>query len=170
MHMDHRLRRLTARFLAISLLAATLFTVDSLAAPSPAEARCIGEGNPAYSWFRYDRAAVQASETPGAGTCDGSNIYTGQLKDEASDGYCVSVWFQETGTGGWVPPDSGAIVVCGNGNKATIQWRDKNGNSYVYEQFCVHRASDLVAVACGWGDRWARPSQYGGPYGVNHGF
>jgi hypothetical protein len=170
MHMLHRSRRLTARFLAIGLLAATLFTVDSLASPSPAQARCNGVNNPVYSWFRYNRAAVQASETPGAGTCNGNNTYSGQLKDEAQDGYCVSVWFQETGTGGWVPPDSGSIVVCGAGNKATFSWNDRNGNSYVYEQFYVHRASDLVAVACGWGDQWAPPSLAGGPYGVNHGY
>ena len=74
--MLHRRRRLAAGFLALSLLAATLYTVDSLASPSPAEARCTGEGSPVYSWYRYAGDLV-ASETPGAGTCNGNNIYSG---------------------------------------------------------------------------------------------
>ena len=167
--MTHQLRRLTARFLAIGLVAATLFTVDSLAAPAPAEARCVGQGNPVYSWFRWNNAAVQASDTPAAGTCDGSNIYTGQLKDEAQDGYCVSVWFREAGLN-WTLPDSGPNILCGAGNKATFSWRDRNGNSYVYQQFCLHRASNLENVRCGWGDADAGPSPTGGPYGVNSGY
>lgn len=164
--MLHRLRRLTARFLAIGLLAATLFTVDSLASPSPAEARCNGEGNPVWSNFVW--GYLRASETPTAGTCNGNNTYTGVLKDERADGYCVSVWFQETGTGGWVTPSGG--TVCGNNHESTFSWTDRNGNSYVYEQFCVERESTGELVRCGWGTQSAPPSQYGGPYGVNHGF
>jgi hypothetical protein len=166
--MTHRLRRLAARFFAISLLAATLFTVDSLASPSPAEARCTGQGSPVYSWFRWNNAAVQGSETPGQSTCDGSNIYTGVLKDERADGYCVSVWFQESGTQGWSRPAGG--YVCGAGNQTTFQWRDRNGNSYVYQQFCLHAASDGITERCGWGTQHDFPTEYGGPYGVNHGF
>jgi hypothetical protein len=169
MHMSHRLRRLTARFLAVGLLAATLFTVDSLAASSPAEARCIGQGNPVYSWFRWNNAEIQASETPGQGTCNGNDTYSGQLKDEAQDGYCVSVWFREAGLN-WTLPDSGPDILCGNGNKATITWNDRNGNSYVYQQFCLHTASNLANVRCGWGTQHAAPSPSGGPYGVNSGY
>jgi hypothetical protein len=76
MHMLHRGRRLAASLLGVGLLAATLFAVDSLTLPSPAEARCMGEGNPVYSWFSH-AGAVRASETPGAGTCNGNNVYTG---------------------------------------------------------------------------------------------
>jgi len=148
MHMLDRRRRLAARFLAIGLLAATLFTVDSLASPSPAEARCMGVNNPVYSWFAYDRAAVQASETPAAGTCNGNNTYTGVLKDEEQDGYCVSVQFRETDTF-WVPVG----YVCGKGNTDRFEWNDlQYNNSRAYEQLCVHRASDGVQVACGWGN------------------
>ena len=61
--MTHR-RRLAARFLTISLLATTLFAVDSLASPSPAEARCMGVKNPVTSWFAYG-GIQRVSETPG---------------------------------------------------------------------------------------------------------
>jgi hypothetical protein len=44
--MIHRRRRLAARFLAVGLLAAPLFTVDSVTSPRPAEARCNGVNNP----------------------------------------------------------------------------------------------------------------------------
>jgi hypothetical protein len=42
--------------------------------------------------------------------------------------------------------------VCGYGNTSTFQWRDRNGNSTAYEQFCIEPVTaqgDLVA--CGWG-------------------
>jgi hypothetical protein len=141
MHMSHRLRRLAARFFAISLLAAALFTVDSLTSPSPAEARCIGEGNPVYSWFNPG-GGVAASEIPGAGTCNGNNIYTGVLEDERSDGLCVAVQFKETGID-WTTAPGG--TVCGTGNTSTFQWNDRNNNSYVYQRFCV-------GGICGWGN------------------
>ena len=165
--MTHRLRRLAARFLAIGLLAATLFTVDSLASPTPAEARCTGQGSPVYSWFRYNEPAVQVSETPGAGTCDGSNIYTGVLKDERADGYCGSVWFREDGFV-WTQAPGG--LVCCYGNTSTFTWRDSNGNSYVYQQFCVERQSPRVIVRCGWGTQHAPATSTGGPYAVNQGY
>jgi len=66
--MTHRLRRLAARFLAISLLAATLYAVDSLASPRPAEARCNGVNNPVWSNFVW--GYLRASETPSAGVGD----------------------------------------------------------------------------------------------------
>jgi hypothetical protein len=168
MQMRHRLHRLTARFLAISLLAATLFAVDSLASPSPAQARCNGQGNPLKSTFSYG-GGVAASDTPGTSTCNGNNTYTGILKDERADGYCVTVWFQETGTPGWIPA-SGGFRACGVGNTSEFSWTDRNGNSYVYQQFCLERSSTGVDVACGWGTQSAPPSYSGGPYAVNHGY
>jgi hypothetical protein len=157
MHMSYRLRRLIARFFAVSLLAATLFTVDSLASPSPAEARCNGQGNPVWSnWYRG--GVLTASETPGAGTCNRNNIYTGVLRDDRADGYCVVVQFKETGID-WT--DAGAV--CERGNTSTFQWEDLNGNSYVYQRFCIFPLSDPTqTTACGWGT--------GGSYGINHGF
>ena len=155
--MDHRLRRLAARFFAISLLAATLFTVDSLASPSPAEARCNGQGNPV--WSNFVHGVLRVSETPGAGTCDGSNIYTGVLKDERADGYCVEVRFKETGTS-WLLAGS----VCGAGSTTTFQWQDRNGNSYAYQKFCYWPVSDPGDPGvCGWG------TTVGG-YGINQGY
>ena len=148
MHMLDRRRRLAASLLAVGLLAATLFAVDSLVLPSPAEARCMGEGNPVYSWFSYGGGVV-ASETPVAGTCNGNNVYTGVLKDTRADGYCVSVWFNDAGQGWYQAPGG---QVCGYGNTSTFQWSDRNGNSTVYEQFCIEPVTaqgDLVA--CGWG-------------------
>jgi hypothetical protein len=155
-----RRHRLAATFLAIGLLAATLYAVDALALPSPAEARCTGVGNPVRSTFSYP-VSVAASETPVTGTCNGNQLYSGVLKDERADGYCVSVWFQEAGLG-WVRASS---ILCGNGNTSSFEWRDRNGNSYMYEQFCVHRASDHALLACGWGTGIGE--QY---YGVNQGF
>lgn len=90
--MLHRRRWLAARFLAVGLLAATLSAVDSLASPTPAEARCAGNGNPVRSTFSYN-GKVRVSETPVTGTCNGNNIYTGVLKDESRDANCVSIYF-----------------------------------------------------------------------------
>lgn len=157
---DPRRRRLAARLLAISLLAATLFTVDSLASPSPAEARCNGVNNPVKSTFSYGGYVV-ASETPRAGTCNGNNTYTGVLKDERADGYCVHVQFMEAGNP-WLPPNPYGNV-CGAGKTTTFDWDDVNGNSYVYQHFCIVRSSNNDLVACGWG------STING-YGVNHGY
>jgi hypothetical protein len=157
MQMLHWLRRLAARFLAIGLLAATLFAVDSLTSPSPAEARCNGVNNPVTSNFYY--GSLRASETPGAGTCNGNNVYSGVVKDESQDGYCVSVWFKETGIN-WTR----AGKVCTAGNTSEFHWTDRNGNSYVYERFCMEPASDpSLPMICGWG------SDKDG-YGVNHGY
>jgi hypothetical protein len=157
--MLNRRHRLAASFLAISLLAATLFAVDSLASPSAAEARCDGVNNPVWSNFIW--GYLRVSETPGAGTCNGNNTYTGVIKDERADGYCVEVRFKETGTS-WVLPSGGSV--CGAGNTSTFQWQDQNGNSYVYEKFCVWPVNDPGDPGtCGWGSTV-------GSYGVNHGF
>jgi hypothetical protein len=168
MHMSHRLQRLAARFFAVSLLAATLFTVDSLASPSPAEARCKGVNTPVYSWYSPGEG-VAGSETPGTGTCNGNNIYSGVLKDEKADGYCVLVHFREAGRQ-WGEGFPVGGNVCGNNNTSSFQYEDVNGNSYVYQQFCIYRASDLVITECGWGNESATPSPTGGPYAVNSGF
>jgi hypothetical protein len=64
--MLHRCRRLAVRFLAISLLAATPYAVDSVALPSPAEARCAGNGNQVVSTFVHN-GIVRASEDPDPG-------------------------------------------------------------------------------------------------------
>jgi hypothetical protein len=156
--MLHRRSRLAARFLAISLLAATLFTVDSLASPDTAEARCAGVNNPVRSTFSYN-GTVRASETAGADTCNGNNFYAGVLKDESSDGYCVSVWFHEVGMVDW----SRAGRACGG--TVTISWQDGNGNSRVYEQFCIDRTSMPGHYTCGWGTQVG--IQY---YGTNYGY
>jgi hypothetical protein len=162
--MSHRGRRLAARFLAIGLLAATLFTVDSLASPSPAEARCKGVNTPVYSWFSPGEG-VAASETPGTGTCNGNNIYSGTLKDEKADGYCVYVLFMEAGH----PWLTARPRVCGNGNTGTFQWEDANGNSYVYEKFCLQQVNPPYdTVACGWGNDVEFPGH--DVYAVNWGY
>lgn len=158
--MIHRRHRLAARFLAIGLLAATLFTVDSLTAPSPAEARCNGVNNPVTSTFSYG-GGVAVSETPRAGTCNGNDIYTGVLKDTRADGLCVSVWFHYPGQG-WFKP-LGAGPVCGTGSTSTFEWNDTNDNSSVYQMFRLYRASNLDFVAEGWGTQQ-------NTYGLNHGF
>jgi hypothetical protein len=144
----------------IGLLAATLFTVDSVTSRSPAEARCMGVNNPVTSWFAFE-GIQRVSETPGAGTCNGNNIYSGVVKDERQDGFCAGVFFKETGSGGWGTPPGG--VICGVGHTSSFQWEDTNGNSYVYQRLCVLRASNLVIVACGWGnslDGYAANSGY----------
>jgi hypothetical protein len=162
MHMFHRRRRLAASSLAVGLLAATLFTVDSVTFPSPAEARCVGEGNPVTSWFG---AGPRGSETPGAGTCNGNNIYSGVLKDERADGYCISVWFNDGGQG-WRLPSTGNGRVCGSGNTSSFQWEDFNGNNQAYQQFCIDKASTLTdEPICGWGSQVG--DQY---YALNSGY
>ena len=166
--MTHRRHRLTARLLAISLLAATLYAVDSLASPSPAEARCDGVGNPVTSWFSTG-GVVRASETPGQSTCNGNDTYSGVIKDRSADGYCVLVRFREAGREWNLGLPVGGSV-CGSGNTSTFQRDDINGNSYMYQHFCIARASDLEIVSCGWGNQSAPPTPTGGPYGVNHGF
>jgi hypothetical protein len=147
--MRHRRRRLAASFLTIGLLAATLYAIDSLALPSTAEARCMGVNNPVTSWFAWN-GSKRVSETPGAGTCNGNNIYSGVVKDELADGYCVEVQFKETGID-WTIPDGGAV--CGSGNTSSFQWNDLNNNSYVYQRFCIWPISNpAVTTACGWGN------------------
>lgn len=149
--MLNRRRRLAASFLAIGLLAAMLFAVDSLTLPSPAEARCKGVNNPVTSWFAYERI-VRVTDTPVSGTCNGNNVYVGVLKDERADGYCVSVWFKEAGRDWMLPEPAGAGIVCGAGNTSQFEWHDINGNSTVYQQFCIDKASNHQIVACGWGN------------------
>jgi hypothetical protein len=161
MHMLHRRRRLAASFLAIGLLAATLFTVDSLTFPSPAEARCNGVGNPVTSTFIYG-GHTRVAETPVSGTCNGNNLYRGVLKDTYPDPYCVSVEFYDAGW--WYELG----YVCGSGNSSSFSWQDINGNSRVYQQFCLYREG--VFVACGWGSDVDDPGVAGDGYGVNHGF
>jgi hypothetical protein len=161
--MLHRGRRLAARFLAIGLLAATLYAVDSLAAPSPAEARCKGVNTPVYSWFSPGEG-VAASETPGTGTCNNNNIYSGVLKDEKADGYCVWVLFMETGSP-WRPAGS---RVCGNNNTGTFQYEDFNGNSRVYQKFCLQTLNAPYHEICGWGNDVETPSNP--VYALNWGY
>ena len=146
--MFDRPRRLAASLLAVGLLAATLFAVDALALPTHAEARCMGDRNPVQSWFNPG-GGVAVSETPGAGTCNGNNVYSGVIKDERADGYCVFVEFKETDLA-WTIPDNGAV--CGYGNTASFQWRDNNNNSRVYEHLCLLGESS-GAIICGWGTR-----------------
>lgn len=156
-HMFRRPRHLAVSLLTISLLAATLTMADSLASPGRAEARCNGINNPIRSTFSYDGAVV-ASETPETDTCNGNGLYTGILKDERADGYCVEVQFKETGID-WTP----AGDVCGYGNTASFHWSDLNGNSYAYERFCIWPVDNpAVTTACGWGT--------GPGYGVNQGY
>ena len=162
--MAHRRHRLAARFLAISLLAATLYAVDSLASPSPAEARCTGINQPVKSTFVVGGRTV-ASETPLSGTCNGNQLYSGVLRDESADGYCVAVQFKETGIG-WTPP-SPATQVCGDGDALTFEWRDRNSNSYVYQRFCIQPLSGGSYI-CGWGTGVG--TYQSSPYGVNQGF
>jgi hypothetical protein len=147
MHMLHRHRRLAARLLAVSLLAATLYAVDALAAPSPAEARCKGVNTPVYSWFSPGEG-VAASETPGTGTCNNNNIYSAVVKDEKADGYCVWVLFRETGT----PWRTVGSRVCGKGNTTTIQYEDFNGNSRADQKFCLQTLNPPYESICGWGN------------------
>ena len=146
--MPHRRHRLAARLLAIGLLAATLYTADSLALPSPAEARCTGVNNPVYSWFAQVPGSVSASETPAAGTCNGNNIYTGVLKDEKTDGWCARVRFRETGLP-WITYGE----VCGNGNTDRFEYHDQHlNNSRAYQQFCLYRETNPDQFFCGWGN------------------
>jgi hypothetical protein len=146
MRMFDRRRRLAASLLAVGLLAATLFAVDALALPSPAEARCGGEGVAVTSWFSYG-GTLRVSETPRAGTCNGNNVYTGVLKDERADGYCVSVWFKDG-----IYPWNSAAKVCGVGKTVTFQWADRNGNHQAYEQFCIEPVDPTKRMICGWFD------------------
>jgi hypothetical protein len=158
--MTHRRHRLVARFLAIGLLAAMLSVADSLTFPDTAEARCLGQGNPVRSTFSYG-GFVQVSESPGAGTCNGNNIYTGVLKDEQPhDPECVRVRFKEAGMPNWVTPSGGTTC----GGTSTFQWHDRNGNSRVYQQFCIY-SSVTSFSACGWSTFIGNAF-----YSTNHGY
>jgi hypothetical protein len=160
--MLHRRHRLAARFLAISLLAATLYAVDSLASPSPAEARCTGVNQPVQSTFIVS-GRTRVSETPVSDTCNGNQLYQGVLRDEAADGYCVAVQFKETGID-WTYPVG---YVCGSDNTRSFEWRDRNSNSYVYQRFCILPQSG-GGYTCGWGTGVGNYEN--SPYGVNQGF
>jgi len=155
--MISRSRRFGTSLVALGLLAATLFAVQSLATPGTAEARCNGVTKPVRSNFVWG-GVERVSETPRTNTCDGNQTYTATLRDEAQDGYCVSVWFEDAGY------ISRSSAVCGNGNYLVFASTDINGNSYSYEWFCVHPASHPGDIAaCGWGGAVDG-------YGVNHGY
>jgi hypothetical protein len=126
-HMLDRRRRLAARFLAIGLLAAMLFTADSLSLPSPAEARCTGVGNPVRSTFSYG-GGVAVSETPVSGTCNGNQLYTEVIKDERADGYCVFIEFMEAGGGCERTPVVGPRVMRVRGGGWSRPWRSRLGS------------------------------------------
>jgi hypothetical protein len=159
--MLHRLRRLAARLLAVGLLAATLFVADSLALPSPAEARCAGVNRPVRSTFTVD--VLRAYDSPLSGTCNGNQVYGAILYDARGDGFCVEVQFKETGIA-WTRPAYG--LACGG--SSYFEWRDRNGNSYSYQRFCIW-SRVTGSVYCGWGDRFS--AGYGpSPYGVNSGY
>lgn len=160
--MLHRRRRLAARFLAVGLLAATLYTVDSLTFPDTAEARCAGNGNPVVSSFSYG-GVVRVSEDPVTGTCNGNQTYTADLEDRRADGNCVEVWFREPGNPSWYRPPGG--VTCGGTSR--FEYGDLDGNSRVYETFCIYNRNTGVRVACGWGTQAGDLGQY---YGTNYGF
>lgn len=154
-------RRLAARLLAVGLLAATLCTVDSLALPSPAEARCAGNGNPVVSSMSYG-GVVRVSEDPVTGTCNENQTYTAVLEDRSADGNCVHIFFRETGDT-WRPVASS----CG-GPGVRFTYVDNNGNSRAYEMFCLVRdAPPYPIVACGWGTSAGAFGQY---FGTNYGY
>jgi hypothetical protein len=162
MHMLDRRYRLAARLLAISLLAATLYAVDSLASPSPAEARCVGPNTPVRSTFSYD-GYLRVSETPGTGTCNENGTYSGTLKDERADGNCVSVQFKETGFD-WAFPNGGTTC----GGTSTFQWSDHSGNNnQAWQRFCISNPN-IGFYRCGWGTAWGYPEN--SPYGLNSGY
>lgn len=157
--MLHRRRRLAARFLAVGLLAATLSAVDSMTFPDTAEARCAGNGNPVNSTFSYG-GVVRVSDDPVTGTCNGNQLYTADLKDRNSaDPYCVSVHFKETGIN-WTE----AAYTCGG--TVRFEWRDRNDNSRVYQQFCIYNPGTGFLL-CGWGTQGGVLGQY---YGTNYGY
>jgi hypothetical protein len=105
----------------------------------------MGLNNPVTSWFSVG-GVKRASETPGAGTCNGSGVYTGVVKDESADGYCAAVWWEDAGVG-W----DLAGRVCGVGKTATFGWDDDDGNDSALVQFCIDKASDPTdAAVCGW--------------------
>lgn len=160
--MLHRRRRLAARLLAVGLLAATLSTVDSLALPTPAEARCKGPNNPVYSWFDYN-GQRRVNETPGTGTCNENGIYTGTLRDVLQDGLCVHVQFKETGID-WTIPDDGTAC----GGTSTFQWSDRSGNNnQAWQRFCITNSATGFA-RCGWGTAVGTPAD--SPYALNSGY
>lgn len=161
--MMHRRHRLAARFLAISLLAATLFTVDSVASPSSAEARCGGVNNPMWSYLRFN-TQIRVSENAHAETCNNNDLYTGVLKDEYQDNMCAIVQFEIPGQG-WFFPQKGSGIVCGKGNTSTFEWNDTNDNHQTYERLCIAYAHNLEIVACGWGNDISP-----GAKGLNFGF
>jgi hypothetical protein len=163
MHMLHRGHRLAARVLAVGLLAATLYAVDSLAFPDTAEARCAGTGNPVRSTFSY-AGTVRVSETPVTGTCNNNQLYQGILKDEYRDGRCVSVLFKEADMVDWEI----AETVCGVGETTPFEWRDRNDNSRVYQTFCAVDPGANPAAVCGWGTQAS--TIVGRYYGTNYGF
>jgi hypothetical protein len=163
MHMNHRLLRLAARFLAVGLLAATLSMVDSLTFPDTAEARCAGNGNPVNSTMSYG-GVVRVSDDPVTGTCNENQLYTAVLKDRRADGNCVEVFFGETVPGGirWLR----AAYTCGP--DVRFEYRDINDNSRAYQTFCIYDRDTFATVACGWGNSTSLTlGQY---YGTNYGY
>ena len=166
--MSNRLRRLAAKSLAVALLAATLFVADSLTSPSPAEARCVGVNHPAKSDLRWGPTYIRVTETPAAGTCNGNQTYTTTLRKESIDDYCAELWIKD-GNEPW----TNYLEVCLYHEEIrNWSYRDVNGNSRFYQQFCLRGRSPGVfpQLVCGWGTEIGYSVGAGSPYGTNYGF
>lgn len=118
------------RHLLLFLLAATVIAVSFIAIsanPQPASAKCIG--GTAHSGYIPDNMGNFAWEGPNySGTCDGDDYYSGAVKDVMTDGYCVYVFFRDTGTSTY---EGYSCNTSGN----TFNYSDRNSDSD--GQFCV---------------------------------
>jgi hypothetical protein len=143
-----RVNRFGTGFAVVTLMAAGLFSLGSIASPGSASARCAGVGNPVVSDFWYG-GVKQVEESPAAGTCNGNSDYRATLRDTNQDGRFVSVQYRDAGYD-W-------RRIADTTSSEEYRYFDRNNNSHAHIRLCVS------GLGCGWG---YEP----GGYGVNDGF
>lgn len=116
--MSTTLKRIAAGAAASIVGALTVSVVTA----APAEAVCYGR-NSGTAIGNYVNGRIIATERHQTGTCDGDDVYNGQLQDNYNDGYAARVWYKDGSYDG---------VVAYASTTAWVGYRfyDQNGDSY----------------------------------------
>lgn len=126
--------RTTARRLvhgaAVSIIGALAAIV---VAASPAEAICKGKGGGEWFGYMYNGHMV-AEERHVRGTCDGDNVYNGQLADPYNDGYAARARYRDTNF-------EQVVVYATSSSWTNYRFYDQTGNSYAKMQIYSSPAS-----------------------------
>lgn len=129
--------------MAVMAASAVGFVATFAIAAAPAEAVCYGRGDGATLTRTYNGHVV-AVERQASGTCDGDNIYNGQLRDPYTDGYSARARYNDQGYN--------AIVAYASSNTwVDYRFYDQDGNSFAEIQIYSSPASRPSYYINTWG-------------------